>query len=150
MPVITARQTSTEERIGAGGVITIVIAVIIVVIALWSGLFSPPHHLDRLTLQNPYDWTTTVDARRAGGEGWTSLGTGGPHVKREYREVLDVGKSWELRFHTPGGVAVTMVVPRQQLKANGWTLTVPPSLATAAREAGLPPSPVEATGGAGG
>jgi hypothetical protein len=150
MPVITARQTSTDERIGPGGVITLLIAVVIVVLALWSGLFSPAKHVERLTIENPYDWTVTIEARRVGGEGWTSLGTVGPHVKREYREVLDVGRTWEVRFHVPGAFAVSLVVPRQQLEAAGWAITVPPSLASAARAAGLPPSPVEATGRSGG
>jgi len=149
MPVLTARQTSTDERIGAGGVITVLIAAALLVLALWSGLLSPPAHVERVTLQNPYDWTASVEARQVGTDGWTPIGTVGPRMTRQYTQVLDHGADWDLRFHVPGGPDVTIAVSRRQLTHDGWTVVVPSSLVSAARAAQVPRSTAEPTSASG-
>ncbi len=144
MPVITAHRTTTDERLGASGAIIMLIAVVALVLATWSGLLSTPNHVERVTLDNPHNWTADVEARRAGSDGWTAIGTLGPHVRREYLEVLDMAHTWELRFRSPGSVVdVRTTMTRDQLINDNWSVVVPPSLATAATAANLPPSPAE-------
>jgi|KBSSwiStaDraftv2_1062776.scaffolds.fasta_scaffold957671_1 opacity protein-like surface antigen len=148
MPVITAPQPSTDERLGVGAVITIVIAVLALLLVGWTGQLAAPRHVDHLVIDNPAAWSATVDARRVGAAGWTGIGTVGPATKREYSEVLDMGANWNLRFRAPGGVEVTTVVTRDELKRSGWTMSVPAAFAAAAKAAGLPPSTPEASAGA--
>jgi hypothetical protein len=139
MPVIAERRTATDGRMGAGTVVTIVIAFAVLMVVAGSGVLSPPEHIERLTIENPHSWPANVDVRRAGAAGWTGVGVVSPKATHVYREVLDAGETWELRFGYAGEVLVTMTVGLEQLLANDWTVTVPASFAAAAEAAGLSP-----------
>jgi hypothetical protein len=145
MPVITEHRTATDGRLGAGTVVTIAIALIVLMIVAGSGALSPPEHVEQLSVENPHDWPAHVELRRVGDGGWTGIGVVSPRSTHVYHDVLDVGGTWQFRFDDAGEALVTMIVSRERLAANDWTVTVPASFAAAAQAAGL--SPLAADGG---
>jgi hypothetical protein len=135
MPVTTERRTAMDERLGAGSVITIVVALAALMIVAWSGALTAPNHVERLTIDNPHRWLANVDARPAGQGGWTGVGAISADDTQEFQEVLDMGETWELRFRYAGAVEVTMSVDRSQLQQGEWTVAVPASFASEAEVA---------------
>ena len=135
MPVITERRTAMDERLGAGSVITIVVVLAALMLIAWSGALTAPKHVPRLSVDNPHPWLVNIDARPAGHGSWTGIGALDAGTDQDFLEVLDMGDTWELRFHYAGEVEVTTSFSRRQLEQSNWSIAVPASFASEAEVA---------------
>jgi hypothetical protein len=106
-----------------------------------SVVASSVHHVDRLTIANPYAWDADVDIRPAGHDGWVAVGTVAASTRADFLEVVDMGTRWEVRFRSGGGVVVATVLSRDDLASGAWNVAIPREFADQATAAGLSPSP---------
>jgi len=141
MPVLVAKPpgptTRTSDRVAVGLVAAVVLAAAVAL----SVVASSVHHVDRLTIVNPYAWDADVAVRAAGTDGWVRVGTVTASTRADFLEVVDVGARWEVRFRSAGAVTTAAVLSRADLAGDAWTVDVPREFADQATAARLSPSP---------
>jgi hypothetical protein len=104
-----------------------------------------PAFVDEVTVVNESPFDLHVDVR---GEDGPVLGLGIVPRGRSTRftSVLDQGGTWSFSLRAGGKDGGTVEVPRSSLERDGWTLTLPATVASRLERAGLPPSPATRTG----
>jgi hypothetical protein len=111
-----------------------------VLIALARAL-PQPHHVPRLTIENPTDYSLLVETSNNTGNGWVPAAIVGPNTSVEARELVDQGDTWALRFRGQGRDGGTDLVTRDQLEAADWSYSIPTDVNDRLAEAGAPASP---------
>ena len=115
-------------------------AVVAAVLALVVPALSVPDRVEQLTIDNPHPWTASVDlVGRDGEETRLGLGAVDRGTDQTFRDVLDQGDEWTLRF-THAGQQVDVTVSRADLETAGWKVAVPDDFAGALEAAGVPES----------
>ena len=120
--------------------LAIAAAVVVAMVALlWPG-GRLPSYVDAITVVNPHQWDAEADVTGAGRDGWFGMGSVERTDSHTFEQVIDQGEQWVFRF-TYGGVdGGELVVPRTELEASGWKVTVPEQFAERMRAAGVGPS----------
>ena len=98
------------------------LAVLIVAPSLAPATFIP-----RLAIDNPTPFDVNVDVSGGAG-GWIQLGTVARETEGVLEEVADPGPTWVFRFSYAGVDGGELTVPRSELRANRWLVTVPPEV----------------------
>jgi hypothetical protein len=109
-----------------------VLAVLIVAPSLAPATFVP-----RLAIDNPTPFDINVDVSGAPGGGWIQLGTVARETEGVLEEVADPGPTWVLRFSYAGVDGGEMTVPRSELRADDWLVTVPAEVSERLSAAGF-------------
>ena len=139
-PVLT-EPPSQSPRIARAGALLIALAlgagVIFALSRLGLGETASPRSV---TVENPSPYIINVAVSGAEREGWVDVGS----VRRENRETFeqtpDPGVEWVFRFSYAGVDAGELVVTRNQLAQDGWSVTVPPESTEQLRQADVPES----------
>jgi len=122
--------------------VTLAIAAVVVVaiVALLLPGSRLPSYVDAITVVNPHQWDAEAEATGTERDGWLGMGMVDRNASRRFEQVIDQGEQWVFRF-TYGGVdGGELVVPRTELEASGWKVTVPQQFAERMRAAGVGPS----------
>lgn len=139
-PVATRPRPAPARR--RSDVLAVLAAVLGLVLAL--GVLLPamevPPHVERITIDNPHEWSAAVEASDASRQGWVGIGTVGKNAAHGFEKVLDQGHTWTFRFSYAGFDGGELAVSRADLQRNGWKIAVPDEFATRMRAAGLGPS----------
>lgn len=112
-------------------------------IALMSLVFAAsrlPSYVDNVTVANPHQWDVGVEVSGAERDGWLGMGTVDRTGSYAFQQVIDQGQEWVFRFSYAGVDGGELVVPRSELEASGWKVTVPEQFAERMRTAGVGPS----------
>jgi hypothetical protein len=99
-----------------------------------------PSYVDNVTVANPHQWDVGVEVAGAERDGWLGLGSVDRTASHEFQQVIDQGQQWVFRFSYAGVDGGELVVPRSELEASGWKVTVPEQFAERMRAAGVGPS----------
>ena len=121
------------------------VAIVLIGFAVTVGVAFPvaglgvgaPSSFRQLTVHNPTPYMVNVDVTGAKREGWLDLGSFRRESQRTVEEVADQGRQWVFRFSSGGVEAGELVVSRDQLAHDGWTVTVPAEVTERLRDAGL-------------
>jgi hypothetical protein len=99
-----------------------------------------PSYVDEVTVANPHQWDVGVEVSGAERDGWLGMGTVDRTASHGFQQVIDQGQQWVFRFSYAGVDGGELVVPRSELEASGWKVTVPEQFAERMRAAGVGPS----------
>ena len=99
-----------------------------------------PSYVDEVTVVNPHQWDVGVDVTGAERDGWLGLGTVDRTASHGFAQVINQGQQWVFRFSYAGVDGGELVVPRSELEASGWKVTVPEQFAERMRVASVGPS----------
>jgi hypothetical protein len=141
MPVLVAKPPKAPTRTSARVAVGLIAAVVLAAAVALSVVASSVHHVDRLTIVNPYAWDADVDVRAAGSDGWIAVGTVAASTRADFLEVVDLGARWEVRFRSGGRVVTSTVVSRADLAGEAWNVAIPREFSDQATAARLAPSP---------
>jgi hypothetical protein len=97
----------------------------------------------QVTIVNPTPYHLEVEVRGADREHGVTLGGMGRQQTRQFNDVYDQGQQWIFHFSLGSDEGGELTIARPQLAQNGWTVTVPDSVARRLASAGVPPSPPE-------
>lgn len=114
-------------------------AVLLVALLQASFLDTVPL-VPRLTVDNPTQFDINVDLANGDRRGWVHLGTVGRESQSVLEEISDPGATWVLRLSYAGVEAGELVVPRSDLPAADWRLSIPAEVGARIADAGLAPS----------
>lgn len=143
---IAARSTPKPPkplRRHNGGAV-IVPLVFVAFIAVAARVLALPPSVDQLTISNDSEYAINIELTDGQRQGWLGLGVAAPGDTKTVEHVLDQGSIWVLRFSAQGEDGGQVAVTRNQLDADKWTLTVPPSVGEKLRGVGAPPTPLNA------
>jgi hypothetical protein len=141
MPVLVAKPPGPTTRTSARVTIGLIAAVMLAAAVALSVVASSVHHVDRLTIVNPYAWDADVDVRSPGSDDWITVGTVSASTRADFLEVIDLGARWEVRFRSGGSVVTSTVVSRADLAGEAWNVAIPRDFSDQATAARLSPSP---------
>lgn len=114
-------------------------AAVVSVLLLAPGLSAGPF-VPQLTVDNPTPFDVTIELTDGDRSGWSDVGT----VRREtgdvVEEIADPGATWVFRFSYAGMEGGELTIPRSDLRAGGWQLTIPPEVGENLAAAGFVPS----------
>ena len=129
MPLIadTEQPTLSSRRIEPMWVVLAVVAVLGLVIV--SRLVPDPATVDRVTIRNGTEYDLDVDAAASDHDGWTAVGIAPARSDGSFEQIIDHGGEWVFRFTGQGRDGGEVQITRDELEANDWVLTVPPSVA---------------------
>jgi hypothetical protein len=116
-------------------------AAIILTFVLLSFLNKGPHKISQVTVTNntPYDLQIDLSGQAKGST--TPLGIVSAMRTTEFPDVIDVGSTWHISVTSQGHDADDLVIPRSQLKSQGWKLVFGADVTAKLHQAGLQPSP---------
>ena len=112
-------------------------AAAIPLMALLLSASRTPSYVDEVTVVNPHQWDVGVEVTGAQRDGWLGMGTVDRTASHGFAQVIDQGKHWVFRFSYAGVDGGELVVPRSELEASGWKVTVPEHFAERMRAAGV-------------
>jgi hypothetical protein len=112
-----------------------------VALVLSATVLKTPPHVARMTVDNPTSYGLDIAISGPHRDGWTWLGRVEPRSATTIREVLDVGRTWVVRFFDRGNGVGDVTMSRRALQGAGWRVEVPGSVATSLATAGVPTSP---------
>ncbi len=112
-------------------------AAAILLMALLLSATRGPSYVAVLTVVNPHQWDVGVEVTGAQRDGWLGMGTVDRTASRGFERVIDQGEQWAFRFSYAGVDGGELVVPRRELEASGWKVTVPEQFAERMRAAGV-------------
>lgn len=104
-----------------------------------TALLRGPEFVDHVSIDNrsAYDLDVAVtDAQRTGLLGLTTIG---PHQGDRVEDVIDQGDTWVFVITRASDEIARIRIPRHDLAANGWRVTLPASLEEALRANGQLP-----------
>ena len=139
-PVVTEPRPAPSRRNGAAlALLGAGVAVSGLLLAVMSATNSPAR-VGHLTIDNPHEWTATVEVAAVDRDGWVGLGTVDRKASQRFEEVLDQGSQWRFRFSYAGTDGGELTLSRSELERRGWNLAVPDTFRDRMRAAGLIPS----------
>lgn len=138
-PTLTRPRPAQEARAGRLLVAAGIAAIVAIGVVLGPGVHTRSV-VQRLSVTNPSPYSLQIDITGVDHDGWLNLGTVGRDSGREFREVLDQGSTWVVRFRSGGHDAGEVVVTRADLERNGWELQVPQEVSERLMEANVAPS----------
>ena len=115
-------------------------AAVLAMVAFLLAEARTPSYVAALTVVNPHQWDVGVEVTGAQRDGWLGMGTVDRTASHGFAQVIDQGKHWVFRFSYAGVDGGELVVPRSELEASGWKVTVPEHFAERMRAAGVGPS----------
>lgn len=120
---------------------------VVLPLLLWGALMAvvvpalrTPERIDPVTVHNPHPWWVHVEVTDTTRDGWVGVGTVDRDASHDFREVIDMGDRWTLRF-TYSSAVVEVTVDRADLVADGWQITVPDGFAQQLRARAVPETP---------
>jgi hypothetical protein len=116
------------------------VAAIVVVLVASVRLLDEPARVGRITIANPSEFVVDVSVTSGAHHGWLVLSGVPVGATRDYHDVLDQGDTWVFSFRAQGRDGGELSVPRADLHANGWNLTVPGQVLDRLRAGGAPAS----------
>jgi hypothetical protein len=139
-PVATRpRPAPARRRSDILGLLAAGVGLVAALGVLFLAMDAPPH-VERVTINNPHEWSAAVEVSDERQQGWVGLGIVNKGVTHPFEEVLDQGRTWVFRFSYAGVDGGELRVSRADLQRSGWKIAVPDEFATRMREAGLEPS----------
>lgn len=135
--VQTHPAPSNVDRTSAALRVVVVGVLIAAVLALALRIVDGPRFVDRLTIANASSSPLDVDVASAASGGWTPEGVAIERSATTFKEVIDQGDMWWIRFSS-GDRSVTTRVSREQLARDGWQITVPKSVSETLATEGKP------------
>jgi hypothetical protein len=110
-------------------------------LALGLLLARGPDFVDHVRVTNDSGYDLNVDVTGAERDGWLpiSVATGGSTTTT--KDVVDQRDTWIFRFSYAGNRAGEVSVSRTDLERRGWSVVVPPAVATRLRAEGILPGP---------
>jgi len=127
------------RRAAAIAVAAVVTAAALFVVA--QRLARSPSTVERVTIVNPTPYDLEVELSGTGRANGLTLGAVGREQTKVIEDVLDQGSEWTFTFRKGHDDAGRLTVPRAQLAADHWQLTVPSSVADRLAASGSQPSP---------
>jgi hypothetical protein len=129
-----------EMREGRAPLVPAVMVGVLLVVALVLASFAMrTPDMVSLTVDNPLQWRTEVSVRPADSTSWTGIGAVAREGELEFLQLPDQGSEWVVRFSYAGS-SEEVVVTRDELEAQDWTIQAPESLGTLLDEAGVAPT----------
>jgi hypothetical protein len=119
----------------------IVVAALVALVATTRLTGTSPATVDSLTVVNRGRYDLAVAATGASRDGRTPIGTVAAGATKEFRDVIDQGPHWVIRFSAQGEDGGEVAVDRATLASAGWRVVVPSAVDARLRDAGAPPSP---------
>lgn len=139
-PTLTAAPPAPARR--RRGVLSALAACVgfVVVLAMLLWATRTPGHVPSITIENPHQWSSAVEAAGESRPGWLGIGAVDATATKTFGEVLDQGPIWVFRFSYAGVDGGELAVSRADLQRGGWKVTIPSEFAERMRAAGLPAS----------
>jgi hypothetical protein len=136
-PVLTPPRPPSA-RLGGAAIALAVVAVIVGVLSALAGIdVGESTTYRQVTLDNPSPYNVNVQVAGAQRDGWLDLGSFAREARRTVEEVADQGSQWVFHFSYGGVDAGELVISRERLADERWTITVPAGVPERLREAGL-------------
>jgi hypothetical protein len=124
----------------------IVVGLVVVVGAFFfvaERMLSTTSFVDRVTVVNPTQYRLEIEATGAGRKQSVGLGSIGREQTKDFEHVIDQGGDWIFHFGSAWADGGEVRETRDQLRRDGWRLTVPAEVAARLQAAGMTPSLVE-------
>jgi hypothetical protein len=128
-------------RADAIAIVAAVVAVMVVGVLLLSG----PARVGHLTVENPTDYDMTIRLASSPSGAWLPFAAVGQRSTHDFQDVVDQGGTWVFHFLAQGRDAGDLTITRADLKAAGWHVTVPDTVAHQLQQLGAPTSPCVST-----
>lgn len=111
------------------------VAVVVTVLLVHAELASRVGHVT-VRVDNQAGLPLTLEAVGRGG-GRVAVGTAAPKARTSFAEVLDVGDEWTFVAAYAGGEVYRQTLSGAELRAHGWTVTIPADATRQLERAGL-------------
>jgi hypothetical protein len=98
-------------------------AVVVTVLLVRAELASPVGHVT-VHVDNQAGLPLALEAVERGG-GRVAVGTAAPKARTSFAEVVDVGEEWTFVATYAGREVDRQTLPRAELRAHRWTVTIP-------------------------
>jgi hypothetical protein len=134
-----ARPPYRSIRIRPWWLLALPVGVLAIVIG--SHLMSGPRFVHSVTLVNPTDYTVDVTVSSRDTSGAMPLTSVSKHGSVQVSDVIDMGSVWVFHFRDQGLDGGDFAVSRNALRADGWTVDVPATVALRLAQAGATPDP---------
>lgn len=95
--------------------------------------------ISKVVIVNPTQYPASVDVHGTG-QGWLGLAAVGADSEMAIRDVYDQGNRWIFRF-AYSGYEQELELPRTELAADRWRVSIPSSFETHLRSGGVQPPP---------
>ena len=119
----------------------LIAGVSLAIVLLVTRLDATPAMVDRVTIENTSDFAFDVEVTGASRDGWLQLGGTDEKSSTVLEKVLDQGDTWIFHFSGQGEDGGELTVPRAELEAADWKVTVPAAAVEKLRALGVPPTP---------
>jgi hypothetical protein len=106
-----------------------------------TGLLDMPFTIDRLTVDNPTVYDISLAVSDADGESWLPVLIVDRESTAWTTNVIDQGDIWRFRVRSQGRAGGELTIPRAELEAAGFRLTLPSEVGERLARYGAPPSP---------
>ena len=90
---------------------------------------------DTVSILNRSAAEVTVEVSDSSGTSWLPIGTADPNARERVESVIDQGGVWRFRFMVGPDNVGEIRRSADQLRAAGWTVTIPADAADTLREA---------------
>ncbi len=90
---------------------------------------------DTVNILNRSSAPVTVEVSDGSGASWLPIGTADPGARERVESVIDQGGVWQFRFTVGPDRVGEIRHTADQLRADGWTVTIPADAADKLREA---------------
>jgi hypothetical protein len=135
--VLTPPRPPSARLAGAAIVLIAVAGTVGVLFALARIDVGESTTYRRVTVDNPSPYNVNVQVAGAQRAGWLDLGSFAREARRTVEEVADQGPQWVFHFSYGGVDAGELVISRERLADERWTITVPAGVREHLRQAGL-------------
>ena len=139
-PTLTRPRPVPLRKAGGNLLLAASVGAVLLVAIVMEPAQRLPSFTDRVMVTNPTPYHVEVDVRGGENQSWFSLGGFARESSRTSYEVIDQGRQWVFHFTAGGRDGGDLVVPRDQLRANRWRVTVPDAVADRLAAQGLAPS----------
>jgi hypothetical protein len=116
-------------------------AVALLAVWLWVSFSATPSAVKRVAITNNTDYTMGIAISGPGQDNWMDLGWATHNQVTVFEQVVDQGKTWTFRVSAQGHDGGEFSVTRNDLVRSGWRVTIPTSVETQLRTAGVTPDP---------
>lgn len=140
-PTVT-RPLPARQRVRLGWLLAAIVGTValVAVFVAVAPAFRSDAPVRRVTIENPTVYSVNVEVSAGGRGGWLDLGAVDREGAKTVEQVTDQGPRWTFRFSYGGVGAGDLTVPRTDLAAAGWRLTIPETVGQRLHDAGLSPS----------
>jgi hypothetical protein len=135
--VLTPPRPPSARLAGAAIVLVVLAVAVAVLLALARIDVGESTTYRRLTVNNPSPYIVNIEVTGVERDRWLDLGSFRRETRRAVEEVADQGREWVFRFSYGGVDAGELVISRDRLARDGWSITVPPAVAERLRNAGV-------------